>query len=414
MGLKKRLVVAFFILLLVPVVLIGAIGVVVMGYQHGVVESGRVDVEDNKVMYYVVRDNESATTKLQMPIVQTALLLGLTILLTAMVLVFWLYSSLIRPLNVLRMATANMKEGNLDFTISGDPEDELGQLCEEFEEMRVRLKEQIDARMKYEEDTVELISNISHDLKTPLTAIKGYAEGMLDGVADTDEKKQKYLRTIYTKASDMTVLVDELSFYSKIDSNIVPYNFDKINVNAYFDDCVDDLSLDMEVKGVKLTYNTTVPADVCMKADPEQLRRVVNNITGNAVKYMGKPDGHIDIAVSVTPDEFIRIDIADTGVGIAPGDLGHIFERFFRADSSRGTKKGGSGLGLAIAKKIIEDHKGNISAVSTVGEGTTFTFTVPVYKECTIQCDEIEDAEYSAVTNAPAANGARKGENQNE
>lgn len=408
MGLKRRLVVAFFILLIVPVLLIGVTGAAVMSLQHGIVESGHVDVEGNKVMYYVVRDNESAAPRLQMPVVQTAMLLGLTIFLTAVILVSWLYSSLIKPLNVLRMATANMKAGNLDFTISGDPEDELGQLCEEFEEMRVRLKEQVDARMRYEQDTVELISNISHDLKTPLTAIKGYAEGMLDGVADTEEKKQKYLRTIYTKASDMTALVDELSFYSKIDSNIVPYNFDKINVNAYFDDCVDDLSLDMEVKGVTLTYSTQVPAGMCMTADPEQLRRVVNNITGNAVKYMGKPEGRVDIGVSVVDEAFIRIDIADDGVGIAQNDLDHIFERFYRADSSRGTKKGGTGLGLAIAKKIIEDHGGTISAASTVGEGTCFTFTVPVYKKNSIVYDEIEDAEYSAVDDRTASDNTRK------
>lgn len=403
MGLKRRLVVAFLILLIVPVLLIGVAGAAVMSRQHGIVESGHVDVEDNKVMYYVVRDNESAAPRLQMPLVQTAILLGLTILMTAVVLVSWLYSSLIKPLNVLRMATANMKAGNLDFTISGDPEDELGQLCEEFEEMRVRLKEQVDARMRYEQDTVELISNISHDLKTPLTAIKGYAEGMLDGVADTEEKKQKYLRTIYTKASDMTALVDELSFYSKIDSNIVPYNFDRINVNAYFSDCVEDLGLDMEVKGVTLDYDTQVPVGMCMVADPEQLRRVVNNITGNAVKYMGKPEGHIDINVSVVDEAFVKIDIADNGVGIAQNDLEHIFERFYRADSSRGTKKGGTGLGLAIAKKIIEDHGGTISATSTFGEGTCFTFTVPVYTEKPIQCDDVEDAEYSAVLNAQGA-----------
>lgn len=403
MGLKRRLVVAFLILLIVPVLLIGVAGAAVMSRQHGIVESGHVDVEDNKVMYYVVRDNESAAPRLQMPLVQTAILLGLTILMTAVVLVSWLYSSLIKPLNVLRMATANMKAGNLDFAISGDPEDELGQLCEEFEEMRVRLKEQVDARMRYEQDTVELISNISHDLKTPLTAIKGYAEGMLDGVADTEEKKQKYLRTIYTKASDMTALVDELSFYSKIDSNIVPYNFDRINVNAYFSDCVEDLGLDMEVKGVTLDYDTQVPVGMCMVADPEQLRRVVNNITGNAVKYMGKPEEHIDINVSVVDEAFVKIDIADNGVGIAQNDLEHIFERFYRADSSRGTKKGGTGLGLAIAKKIIEDHGGTISATSTFGEGTCFTFTVPVYTEKPIQCDDVEDAEYSAVLNAQGA-----------
>ena len=113
--------------------------------------------ENGVTIYYVVRDDASVP-RMEVPVRQTILLIVLIILLTAFVTVVWLYRSLIRPLNVLRMATANMKLGNLDFTISGNPDDELGQLCEEFEEMRVRLKEQIDARMKYEQDTVELLT----------------------------------------------------------------------------------------------------------------------------------------------------------------------------------------------------------------------------------------------------------------
>lgn len=395
MGLKKRLVVAFLIMLLVPVFLIGVTSALIMGYQQSVFEKGQVDVEDGKVMYYVIRDANSADAQLQMPIVQTIVWMVIIIILTAAIVVLWLYRSLIHPLNVLRMATYNMKEGNLDFSISGNPDDELGQLCEEFEEMRIRLKEQIDARMKYEQDTVDLITNISHDLKTPLTAIKGYTEGMIDGVADTDEKKDKYLRTIYNKASDMTALVDELSFYSKIDSNIVPYNFNRLDVNGYFEDCVDELSLDMEVKGITLTYESSTPAGTYVKADVEQLRRVVNNIIGNAVKYIGRADGTVAIT-SQLEDGAVRIAISDNGPGIAQKDLEHIFERFYRADTSRSTKKGGTGLGLAIAKKIIEDHGGTIGAKSVVGEGTTFEFTLPLYSE-NVSYSEVEDAEYTEV-----------------
>lgn len=396
MGLKKRLAVAFCILLIVPVLLLGITSVLIFSYQNEITNHGKMDTPDGE-MYYIIKDNGIDGRSLQVPFMQTIFFLGMIIILTALTLVMWLYSSLIKPLNVLRMATRNMKEGNLDFSISGDPDDELGQLCEEFEEMRKQLKDQIDARMKYEQDTVELISNISHDLKTPLTAIKGYAEGILDGVADTPDKQTKYLRTIYNKASDMTVLVDELSFYSKIDSNIVPYNFDRIDVNSYFKDCVDDISLDMEVKGIALEYESRVEDGVTVKADPEQLRRVINNIIGNAVKYMDKPQGKVSIRTSIDGDK-INVEIEDTGMGIAEEDLKHIFERFYRADSSRGTKKGGSGLGLAIAKKIIEDHGGTISAVSTPGVGSCFSFTLPAFTESTVKYCEIEDAEYEKVS----------------
>lgn len=100
--------------------------------------------------------------------------------------------------------------------------------------MRAELKDSIDARIVYEKQNRDLISNISHDLKTPITAIKGYVEGIMDGVADTPEKMDRYIKTVYNKANDMNVLINELSLYSKIDSNIIPYNFEKININSYF------------------------------------------------------------------------------------------------------------------------------------------------------------------------------------
>jgi signal transduction histidine kinase len=395
MGLKKRLLVAFAIIIMVPLLLTGIVTVAVMGFNYRNLEKGTMSTEDGETIYYVVR-NDASVPRMEVPVRQTILFIVLIILLTAFVTVVWLYRSLIRPLNVLRMATANMKLGNLDFTISGNPDDELGQLCEEFEEMRVRLKEQIDARMKYEKDTVELISNISHDLKTPLTAIKGYAEGIIDGVADTEEKRSKYVRTIYTKASDMSVLVDELSLYSKIDSNIIPYNFEKLDINAYFMDCVEEQSLDMEVKGITMELASEVPAGTFVKADAEQLRRVVNNIIGNAVKYMDKPSGSIRIRL-IPLKCCVKVEIEDNGPGIEEKDLEHLFERFYRADSSRGTRKGGSGLGLAIVKKIIEDHGGKVGAASTPGEGSTFFFTLPIYTENNAICEEVEDAEYSAL-----------------
>ena len=395
MGLKKRLVVAFAIIIFVPILLTAAVTAAVLSFNNNALEKGAIKSEDGETIYYVVRNGPSVP-RMDLPVRQTIILIVLIILLTAFVTVVWLYRSLIRPLNVLRMATSNMKRGNLDFTISGSPDDELGQLCEEFEEMRVRLKEQIDARMKYEQDTIELISNISHDLKTPLTAIKGYAEGIMDGVADCEEKRNKYIRTIYTKASDMSVLVDELSLYSKIDSNIIPYNFDRLDINAYFMDCVEEQSLDMEVKGITMKLESEVPAGTFVKADSEQLRRVVNNIIGNAVKYMDKPSGSITIRL-IPRKCCVKIEVADNGPGIAETDIEHIFERFYRADSSRGTRKGGSGLGLAIVKKIIEDHGGEVGASSTPGEGSTIFFTLPIYTENNKKCEEVEDAEYSAL-----------------
>ena len=220
----------------------------------------------------------------------------------------------------------------------------------------------------------ELISNISHDLKTPLTAIKGYAEGIMDGVADTPEKVDKYLRTISTKAGDMTTLVEELSIYSKIDCNNVPYTFVNINLGNFFNDCIEELSLDLELKDIEMSYFNYTDSHMAVAVDAEQLKRVVNNIIGNSVKYIGGK-GIINVRIKDAGNE-IQIEVEDSGKGIDQRDLPYIFDRFYRTDASRNSSQGGSGLGLAIAKKIIEDHGGRIWASSKKGVGTTIYFTL--------------------------------------
>ncbi len=161
----------------------------------------------------------------------------------------------------------------------------------------------------------ELISNIAHDLKTPITTVKGYSEGLLDGVADTPEKQEKYLRTINNKANEMDALLNELTLYSQIDTNRIPYNFTKLNVSEYFNDCVEEISMDLESKNIGLTYFNYVDNHVLIIADPEQLRRVVNNIIGNSVKYLDKKKGIINIRIKDVGD-FIEVEIEDNGKGI--------------------------------------------------------------------------------------------------
>lgn len=181
------------------------------------------------------------------------------IVLTGMVLILWLYHSIARPLNILHIATMQIGAGNLDSPVRVISSDEIGELCRDFEEMRIRLKSILEERIKYEQDTREMMGSISHDLKTPITAIKGYAEGLLDGVAATPDKQDKYLRTIIAKAIDMTYLVDELSLFAKIEQNALPYNFTILNVGVYFDDCIDDISLDLESHNIKIIYETILP-----------------------------------------------------------------------------------------------------------------------------------------------------------
>ncbi len=333
---------------------------------------------------FVITDLNTIIPQIKAAGVQSVISVLLILNFTAVILMLWIYRSILKPLNILRVGMNQIKEGDLDYSVVSDTEDEIGQLCEDFEEMRIRLKEQIDSRLQYEEDIKELISNISHDLKTPLTAIKGYSEGLLDGVADTPQKHEKYLKTIFTKANDMSILVDELAFYAKIDCNTIPYSFKEINLREYFDDCIEDLGLDLEVKNIEIRYRNEIGPSVEVVADTEQLKRVISNIIGNAVKYIDKPKGILQIRIHDI-GAYVQVEIEDNGVGIPKGDIPFIFERFYRADASRNSKKGGSGLGLAISKKIIEDHLGKIWAESEPGIGTTVTFTL---KKSTKRCCE--------------------------
>ena len=164
---------------------------------------------------------------------------------TAALLVYWVYRTVSVPLAKLQEAAQNIKDGNLDFEISAEADDEFGELCRDFEEMRLRLKANAEEKVEFDRENKELISNISHDLKTPITAIKGYVEGIMDGVADTPEKMDKYIKTIYNKANEMDLLINELTLYSKIDTNRIPYNFTTISAKNYFLDCAEDLYLEL-------------------------------------------------------------------------------------------------------------------------------------------------------------------------
>lgn len=306
-------------------------------------------------------------------------ILGILIFSSTLVSAF-MYTEFIRPIRLLKDGTDRIKEGDLESDVEVINNDEIGELCDSFNEMRVKLKLSIDDRLRYEEENRELISNISHDLKTPITAIKGYVEGIMDGVADTPKKMEKYIRTIYNKATDMDVLINELAVYSKIDCNIFPYNFTKIDIDAYFSDCIEEISVDLEAKGIAMTYFNYCNPHQLVVADPEQIKRVINNIVINASKYNDKQRGHVNIRLR-EQDGYVQVEIEDNGKGISDTDLPNIFNRLYRADSSRNSTKGGSGLGLSIAKKIIDEHGGKIWATSKEDTGTVVYFTLRKYKE---------------------------------
>ena len=369
MTLKKRFFIAFFITILVPVVLMTVMMVGAALFQAGMLrERYGIDV--------------THLQKSSQALVGNFLLTMVVILaITGLILSFWLYSGISTPLMSLTRATKNIRDGNMDFELTPEGNvTEIRDLFDSFEEMRVKLKEANEEKMEFDRQSRELISNISHDLRTPITTIRGYCEGIMDGVADTPEKIERYIRTIYTKTAEMDHLINELSFYTKISTNRIPYNFDRVDVREFYGDAAGDIRDDLESKGVIFSYENDVPDGTEVIADVEQITRVLNNIIGNAVKYTDKEEKRIDLQVALVGDE-VRTAVADNGKGIAAKDLASVFDRFYRTDSSRNSSEGGSGIGLSIVKKVVEDHGGRVWATSQEGEGSTFYFALRVYHE---------------------------------
>jgi histidine kinase len=246
--------------------------------------------------------------------------------------------------------------------------------------MRVQLKEAQEERELYENNRKEFVASISHDLKTPLTSIKGYVKGVLDGVANTPEKANSYMETIYRKADDMDHLIDELFLYSKLDLQRVPFTFESIDLDSYFHDFLEELRFHTELNDVQISYSANPKGTYLIRADRMNLGRVVSNIIQNSLKYMDKEHKEIQVSLQSESDRVI-VKITDNGMGITEQAIPYIFNSFYRTDLSRNSSTGGSGLGLAIVKRIIDEHNGDIWAESKLGEGTSISFTLQKTKE---------------------------------
>lgn len=381
MKLKQRIILGFLMIILVPMLLLAAT-------LYGFSEAQHRSTSKNEAVQeadYDITIGETGVDGSGLRIMTKDLFFTALVILifTSVSVGLWIYRSVATPLVKLRKATQNIKDGNLDFVLDVEGADEFAELCRDFEEMRRRLKESAEEKLVLDKENKELISNISHDLKTPITAVKGYVEGIMDGVADTPEKMDRYVRTIYNKTVEMDHLINELTFYSKIDTNRIPYTFSKLNVEDYFSDCAEEVGLELETRGIQLCYANYVDSDVQVIADGEQILRVIHNIISNAIKYMDKGKGMkgiIQIRVKDVGD-FVQVEIEDNGKGIAAKDLPYIFDRFYRTDVSRNSAKGGSGIGLSIVRKILEDHGGKVWATSREDIGTIMYFVLRKYQE---------------------------------
>lgn len=298
----------------------------------------------------------------------SAILVIMVILMVPLLMI--ITKDIIKPIKQLEKGVKHIKNGDLAFKLETNRNNEIGEVIRYFDVMRQELKASIEKQIQFEENRKELISSISHDLKTPITSIKGHVEGIRDGVANTPEKLDKYLNVIYQKSRDMDQLIDDLFLFSKLDLNRLPFEMSSQSVSSFITELVNEMKLGWtsENRSIRLHLSLNSEEDF-ITIDVQKIRRVFVNIISNAMKYMDKDQEQIDIYVNELEASY-QFVIKDNGMGIPADQVPFIFERFYRVDESRNADTGGTGLGLAISKQIIEQHGGTIMASSQLGEGT--------------------------------------------
>ena len=292
----------------------------------------------------------------------------------------WLTKKILKPVNELDLAAWRVIDGNLDTPIGYDAEDEFKNTCESFDLMQQHLKAEMEKNHAYEVARTEMVSGISHDLRTPLTSVKGYIKGMLDGIANTEEKRQDYLKIAYRKACDMDRLLSRLFYFSKLETGNMPFYFHKTDLRQYLSDYVEEKAAELHEKDADICVIFETDAPVWCNIDREQLQRVLDNLTENACKY-ARTDKMLEIKISLKEAEEknaagFQIDFSDNGEGVKEETLEKIFEQFYREDESRSSE--GNGLGLYVCKYILEEHGGSICAYNN--NGLHIVMTLPKIK----------------------------------
>jgi len=303
-----------------------------------------------------------------------SVLVGGMVLLTCIMLSINLSRSVLAPIQELRDAAINIAEGNLDFEVMACEDRELNALCQSFDEIRKKLKASAEQQYQNKEERNMLMANLSHDMRTPVTTIKGYLEGIKDGVADTPEKQSRYLDTIYSKTLILERLLDNMTEYSELELGRMQYAFEYVDLTAYLKDLVEDYKRDIELADLKFEFSL-LDEPLTIVADRSKLKRVLDNLISNAVKYNRK-NGTVSLTTE-TDQKGALIKISDSGSGIKSDDLNKFFDGFYRGDASRSNIKG-NGLGLTIARQIINSHRGKIWMKSEKNVGTEVYIYLPL------------------------------------
>ena len=298
-------------------------------------------------------------------ILLSVLIIGATaivvIVLLSMLSTHFQLKHILRPVNALTDAARRIEAGDYSQSVGYDGQDEFTSVCAAFEHMQRHLLLEREKNAAYEKARTDLVAGISHDLRTPLTSVKGYLKGLRDGVANTPEKQRQYLDIAYRKACDMDVLLQRLFYFSKLETGNLPLSPVSADLWRFVEGFVRDSAGELEQRGGAIRLKG-VPTPHPVRIDTEQMYRVLTNLTENALRYAGSEALVLTLTLWRERDRE-RLRFADNGRGVPDEDLPHLFEQFWRGDQSRGGQSGeGSGLGLYIVKYIVEAHGGTITA----------------------------------------------------
>lgn len=292
----------------------------------------------------------------------------------------FVFSKIKQPLETLVNGVHQISDGNLDYRISYDTNDEFKSVCEDFNSMADRLKTSVEEVRKNEQNRNFMLAGISHDLRTPLTSIKNYVKGLRDGIAKSPEKEQEYLDVIYRKSCEMEGLIDQLFLFAKLETGNLPFNFKPIPIQKYIVTLLDSLEDDLRNNHAVINLASDCGAQKVL-LDGEQMRRVISNILYNSVKH--NKDKEICIVITLYQERnSIFIRIKDDGTGVSEEQASRLFDNFYRGDEARSNPSSGSGLGLSIAKMIVTAHGGNISAEND--NGLAIVIELPIEQEDSI------------------------------
>ena len=365
---KRRIFISNTLMILVTLVLFLLINMVLIKvYAESVEEEFRVSADqllDDDGLEDMIKDWTIEKDRFILLFLVDGVVCILALVAVSQIFTRNLTKHIMEPLDELNEGARRVQENNLsqDILYVGDAEFE--KVCTTFNNMQEHILEEQEKNRKYECARTDMIAGISHDLRTPLTAIKGSIKAMMDGVAATPEMQEKFLKSAYRRTGDMEALLNQLFYLSKLETGNMPLDIREVNLTDFLAKYVCGKQEVLHQEEIELRA-VLQERNYFTKVDPEQMQRILDNLVENSVKYSEKSPVHVEISLKSEKDK-LHLKVSDDGTGVEEEKLPHIFEEFYRGDESR-NKKEGNGLGLYIVKYLIEAMGGSVRAYNNDG-----------------------------------------------